>query len=101
MLDFSMQTIRSVLHKCLPCCKLKAKNTHQLMGQLPKNRVQMAGPFLAAGVDIAGPVNIKRGSVRSKLLQKCYIAIFVCFSTGAVHIDLVNDLTSQAFIAAL
>jgi hypothetical protein len=61
----------------------------------------MARPFLAKGVDFSGPVNIKRGSVRNKVLQKCYIAIFVCFSTRAVHIELVTDLTSQAFIAAL
>ena len=30
-----------------------------------------------------------------------YVAIFVCLTSKAVHIELVSDLTSEAFIAAL
>ncbi|GBL81567.1 hypothetical protein AVEN_93371-1 [Araneus ventricosus] len=33
--------------------------------------------------------------------MKGYIVIFVCFATKALHLDLVSDLTSGAFIAAL
>ncbi|GBM69963.1 hypothetical protein AVEN_210613-1 [Araneus ventricosus] len=33
--------------------------------------------------------------------MKCYICVFVCFKTKAVHIEIVRDLTSEAFIAAL
>ena len=32
---------------------------------------------------------------------KCYVALFICLSTKAVHLELVRDLTTQAFIAAL
>jgi hypothetical protein len=58
-------------------------------------------PFLTTGVDFAGPINMRKGSTRSKTVQRCYIAIFMCFTTKAKHIELVTDLTSQAFIAAL
>jgi len=34
-------------------------------------------------------------------MHKAYISIFVCFSTKAVHIELVTDLTTDAFLAAL
>ena len=37
----------------------------------------------------------------SKIKVKCYVALFICLSTKAVHLELVRDLTSQAFIAAL
>ncbi|GBN23463.1 hypothetical protein AVEN_224300-1 [Araneus ventricosus] len=33
--------------------------------------------------------------------MKCYFCIFVCFTTKAVYIEIVGDLTSEAFIEAL
>ena len=32
---------------------------------------------------------------------KAYISIFMCFVTKAVHIELMSDLTSKAFIGTL
>ena len=53
------------------------------------------------GVDYAGPILVKSGSVRKPILTKPYIDVFVCFATKAVHLELVTDLTSAASIAAL
>jgi hypothetical protein len=93
--------VKSVIHQCLTCYKLKAQASQQLMGELPAPRVQPNRAFETTGVDYAGPINIKLGSLRSKLTTKGYIAIFVCFSTKALHIELVTSLTTDAFIAAL
>jgi hypothetical protein len=64
-------------------------------------RVQPAWPSLTTGIDYAGPVSLQLGSPRSKTVTKCYIAIFVCFVTKAIHIEVVTSLTTEAFIAAL
>jgi len=53
------QVIRPVVHRCLPCSKLKAVASQQLMGQLPLARVTVARPFLNAGIDYVGPFEIK------------------------------------------
>jgi len=41
------------------------------------------------------------GTPRSKVITKGYIAIFVCFATKAVHIEVVTNLTTESFLAAL
>jgi len=37
----------------------------------------------------------------TKPAHKCYISIFICFSTKAAHLEIVHDLSAAAFIAAL
>jgi hypothetical protein len=92
---------KTVTHQCRTCHKFKAQATQQLMGELPSTRVQPARPFLTTGVDYAGPISLRLGTPCSKTIMKGYIAIFVCFVTKAVHIEVVTSLTTEAFIAAL
>ena len=44
---------------------------------------------------------LRLGTSHSKTITKGYIAIFVCFVTKAVHIEVVTSLTTEAFLAAL
>jgi hypothetical protein len=78
-----------------------AQATQQLMGELPSSRVQPSRQFLTIGVDYAGPIQQRLGAPCSKKITKGYIAIFVCFVTKAVHIEVVISLTTEAFLAAL
>ena len=71
------------------------------MGQLPFERVTPDLVFSRVGIDYAGPVLIKLGHIRKPTLIKAYIAVFVSLSVKAVHIELVSDLMSEAFIACL
>lgn len=70
------------------------------MGQLPPSRVNMARPFAITGVDYWGPISIQPPHRRAAP-RKAYVAVFVCFCTKAVHLELVCDLTTAKFIQAL
>lgn len=71
------------------------------MGELPASRVTESRPFSHCGVDYAGPLFLRETKRRNSKFLKAYVSIFVCFATKAVHIELVSDLTSDAFITAL
>lgn len=68
------------------------------MANLPADRITKGYPFEITGVDYAGPFDLAEIYKRKTSLKKCWVAIFVCMKTRAVHIDIVKDLTSAAFI---
>ncbi|XP_065094436.1 uncharacterized protein LOC135714960 [Ochlerotatus camptorhynchus] len=92
--------VRHAYHQCVKCFRNKPILIQQSVADLPKSRVTPARPFAISGVDYCGPVFLK-STVRNRGPTKAYIAIFVCFSTKAVHIELVTDLSTPAFLAAL
>lgn len=67
---------------------------------LPSLRVRPARPFLNSGIDYAGLFNLKTCSGRSRKTYKGYVALFVCFVTSAVHLEVITDYNANAFIAA-
>lgn len=71
------------------------------MGNLPKVRVTPARPFISTGMDYGGPFIVKVHNLRSIRHVKVYLCIFVCMATKAVHIEVVTDMTTDAFLAAL
>ncbi|XP_039759903.1 uncharacterized protein LOC120633641 [Pararge aegeria] len=91
---------RRVVHGCVRCFRFKAKPFQPVMGDLPKDRTKLEFPFLHTGVDYAGPVLIANRKGRGAKLTKAYICIFVCFAVKALHLELVTDLTKEAFLAA-
>ncbi|GFX33392.1 integrase catalytic domain-containing protein [Trichonephila clavipes] len=93
--------VKKCIHKCVICCRYRATTSKQLMGDLPTHRVTPSRPFSVCGVDYAGPINILRYRGRGTKTTKGYVALFVCFVTKALHLELVSDLTSEAFIASL
>ncbi|XP_055590278.1 uncharacterized protein LOC129742404 [Uranotaenia lowii] len=64
------------------------------------SRVSPTRPFLVSGIDYCGPFFVK-SEVRTRGPRKVYVAIFICFATRAVHIELVSDLSTSAFISSL
>ena len=71
------------------------------MGNLPAARVgQTQRAFLHTGLDYAGPFLVRSSKGRGYKAHKAYLAVFVYMSTRAVHLELVSDYTSEAFIAA-
>ncbi|GFX66619.1 integrase catalytic domain-containing protein [Trichonephila clavipes] len=98
----SRKLINKCIRKCMKCNKFKTSTTTpQLMGNLPKHRVTLERPFFSCGIDYASPVLIKCNKGRGTKSTKSYITLFVCLATKAVHIEAVEDLTTDSFIAAL
>lgn len=95
------KTIKYVIMRCVVCHRYAAKTMHQLMADLPASRVNVPEkPFSNCVVDYTGAINIKTSKTRNAKIVKAYIAIFCCMTTKAMHIELVSDMTAEAFIAA-
>ena len=95
------KTVRSITRKCIVCKRQSLKPQTQLLGQLLSAGVTPASVFERVGVDYAGPFQIKYGHVRKPTIVKAYMCLFVCLAVKAVHLELVSDLTTEAFVAAL
>ncbi|XP_024893685.1 uncharacterized protein LOC112468635 [Temnothorax curvispinosus] len=92
--------VRAVLFKCIACTREKAEVPVELMGDLPDVRVNRASrAFVHTGVDYAGPLLVRNALGRGYKAHKAYIALFVCLTTRAVHLELVSDYTSATFVA--
>ena len=57
--------------------------------------------FEKTGLDYTGPLTIKCGHTRKPTIIKAYLCILVSLTVKAVHLELVSDLTTSAFIACL
>ena len=93
--------IRSVIRKYVTCIKSRARSSVQMMGSLPRQRLERVRPFSKVGVDYAGPLQIKTTHGRGIRSKKGFIAVFVCLCTKAVHLEAVGDLTTACFLGAL
>ncbi|XP_053686784.1 uncharacterized protein LOC128736332 [Sabethes cyaneus] len=91
---------RKTCRACVECVRAKPAPLHQLMGQIPSDRLTPNPPFSITGIDYAGPITIISRRTRGATSSKGYIALFVCLCTRAVHLEAVSDLSTSAFIAA-
>ena len=94
------KVVRSVTSQCVTLKRHCVSPRNQLLGQLPAERVTPTSTFYKVGVDYAG-LQIEYGHVRKPTVLKSYICLFVYLAVKAVHMELVSDLISEAFIAAL
>ena len=59
---------------------------------MPLFRVEECPPFSYIGVDYAGPLYIKEAGV------KIWISLFACCVSRALHLELVPDMSTEAFL---
>ena len=83
--------MRSVLRKCFFC------NLIQKKVAIPENtpalssfRIQFSHCFEHLGLDYSGPLFYK--DVVQNKMQKCYILLFTCSVSRAIHLELTKDL---------
>ncbi|XP_072403244.1 uncharacterized protein [Diabrotica undecimpunctata] len=96
-----LREVKKVTHQCMVCFKFRAKPATQIMADLPKERLNSSRVFAHVGLDFGGPFQIKASNLRKAPLLKSYIALFVCLSTRAVHIEVVSGLSTKTFLLAI
>ncbi|CAG7709918.1 unnamed protein product, partial [Allacma fusca] len=90
--------VKSIFHRCQRCKVLKAKPCPPLMGILPEERTQkQMNAFTYSGVDYFGPLMVTVG--RHK--EKRYGVLFTCLATRAIHLEIANNLSTDATIMAI
>lgn len=90
---------KNVVRNCTVCRKLRQPPQTTLMADIPKDRLRsFSPPFSTTGVDLFGPFNLKQS--RNKT-SKAWGAIFTCGTVRAIHLEIVEDLSTQAFLQAI
>ena len=93
------RAVASFLHKCVMCRKLRGRLEHQQMANLPPDRVTPGPPFSTIGVDVFGPWEVVARRTRGgQAHSKRWAVIFCCLTTRAVHIEVIDEMSSSAFI---
>lgn len=93
--------IKLLRHRCFVCKRNKPTLLTQQMANLPASRVNPNPPFFVCGVDYFGPITLRVGHERSRVRTKGYVAVFVCMTTRAIHLECAEDLSTAKFIEAL
>ncbi|KAA0712431.1 hypothetical protein E1301_Tti012968 [Triplophysa tibetana] len=91
------QAVSSIIYHCVKCRRFRRHPEEQRMANLPRERMETTPPFTYSGMDCFGPFYIKEG--RKEL--KRYGLLFTCLCSRAVHIELLDDLSTDAFINSL
>ena len=113
------QQVKSNWYACLTRRKLTSPSFQELAAPLPLNRLKKAQclkkaqeAFNVTDVDFAGPLycNKKPADQESDedwipedgdhKLFKCYVCLFTCAVTRAIHLELVPDLSARSFLLA-
>ena len=92
------QAVRSVITKCITCTKVQGKAfTSPPDPPLPAGRVNRVNPFQISGVDLTGALNVKVANET----KKCYIVLYTCAVSRAVHLEVAYDLSGEEFLRTM
>ena len=82
---------------CFLCKKLEGKPYLLLLSDLPSFHVIESPPFSKTVLDLAGPIYYK---TKEGQMEKCYITLFTCCVTRAVHLEVTTNLSTDSFLLA-
>lgn len=89
--------VASHIYQCTTCRRYRRNTQDPKMADLPEDRMEVTPPFTYCGIDCFGPFYVKEAR---KELKK-YGLIFTCMCSRAIHIEMLDDLSTDAFINAL
>ena len=89
---------RKMVKACI-ICRICRQPFHQtLMADIPLDRLKLfSPPFTTTGVDLFGPFLLKNGRKKS---TKAWGALFTCATVRAVHLEIVESLSTTSFLHA-
>ena len=91
------RVVSSIIKCCTTCLRFRDRPRGQMMADLPVERVEPAAPFTYCGLDCFGPFHVKDG----RREVKRYGLIVTCLASRAIHIELLEDMTTNAFVNGL
>lgn len=93
--------IRTIVKKAVKelCRQCQNKNPFKMPPFPPfsSNRVINSRPFETVGIDYFGPKTVK---VTQKIETKAWGCLFTCYTTRAIHLEIVYDLSTLSFLQA-
>ena len=89
--------VDSYIYKRVQFRRQRRPTEGQKMAHLPEDIVESTPPFTYCGMDCFGSSTLKE---KRKELKR-YAVIFTCMSSQAVHIEQLDDMTTDAFINTL
>ena len=90
--------VKKVVAKCVKCQIQRGKPIDQKMAPLPVDRLEVGEAFSVSGVDCFGPYIVKH---RARSTAKRWVVIFTCLKTRAIHLEMVETMSTPSFLMAL
>ncbi|VDH98411.1 Hypothetical predicted protein [Mytilus galloprovincialis] len=97
----SKRLVSTITRQCVTCKKLRGQFKVQKMSDLPEDRLTPGPPFTFVGIDTFGPYQIIHRKTRgSSINQKRWAILFTCLVSRAIHIEVIEEMSSASFINA-
>ncbi|KAF8777070.1 hypothetical protein HNY73_013995 [Argiope bruennichi] len=100
LLDFGCQTIHKKNHETVIYALFRAELSRQIIADLPSFHVVPGRALLRTGTDFCGPFVITPRHERGVRPREDVPLRLRCFITKVVHLELVSDLNTDAFLAS-
>ena len=92
------QSIKKVLSECYVCKKFNSFSfRYPKVCNLPRSRVNFIRAFREVGIDYTGHIWVQSGEGSIKF----YLLVFTCLHIRAIHIEIVDSMSTKSFIQAL
>ena len=91
------RVVAQYIKQCVPCRRARKPIEEQQMADLPTDRIDPSPPFTYCCMDCFGLFHSKQG--RNE--HKRYGLLLTCLCSRAVHVEMLDDMTTDAFINAL
>ena len=93
------QLVERTISECVTCRKIQGPPFRSVpTPPLPKSRVVQSQAFQLSGIDYTGSLIVRDQGYRTS--SSVYISLFTCAAVRALHLELIEDQTTQAFLGA-